>query len=115
MSQSESNTCYLDRLTTSLILSSPNFLFGAHLDPIDLNFDLRLCVASEIIIMASRLMLQRAGLLNVARIARCCQPAAVTWKRTYVVKTADQLDEKKRRAFLGGGQSRIDKQHKTVR
>lgn len=30
-----------------------------------------------------------------------------------MVKTADQLEEKKRRAFLGGGQKRIDKQHKT--
>ena len=31
------------------------------------------------------------------------------------MKTADQLEEKKRRALLGGGQKRIDKQHKTVR
>ena len=65
--------------------------------------------------MASRLMFRRARSLNVARIARSCLPAAVTWRRTYVVKTADQLEEKKRRAFLGGGQKRIDKQHKTVR
>ena len=65
--------------------------------------------------MASRLILRRAGLLNVARIARLHQPATVTWRRTYVLKTSDELEEKKRRAFLGGGQSRIDKQHKTVR
>lgn len=32
-----------------------------------------------------------------------------------MLKTADQLEEKKRGAFMGGGQKRIDKQHKTVR
>ena len=59
-------------------------------------------------------MLRRARLLNVAWMARSCQPAAVTWRRKYVLKTTDQLEEKKRGAFMGGGQKRIDKQHKTV-
>ena len=65
--------------------------------------------------MASKVIFRRASLLNVTRLARCCQPAAVTWSRSYVLKTAGQLEEKKRRALLGGGQKRIDKQHKTVR
>ena len=59
-------------------------------------------------------MLRRSRLLEVARLARSWRPSVVTWRRHYVLKTADQLEEKKRRALLGGGQARIDKQHKTV-
>ena len=53
-------------------------------------------------------------MLDVARLATLWRPASVTSRRHYVLKTADQLEEKKRRAILGGGQARIDKQHKTV-
>ena len=59
-------------------------------------------------------MLGRSRLLQVARLTESWRATVVTWRRHYGLKTADQLEEKKRRALLGGGQARIDKQHKTV-
>ena len=74
-------------------------------------------MASRVFSLRAPLLLQAAQWtgLSATRLFGSVSVSAVSGvNRCYSTKTADSLAEKREKAMLGGGQARIDKQHKNV-
>lgn len=71
------------------------------------------CVGSNGLRVGGLVCLRAGGLVGLS-VARCSGAASATAEVPFNVRVQRTIEEKRKQAHLGGGQKRIDAQHKKV-